>query len=156
MNNGLIFEKKCKKFLKKNILFKNKNLYKIINKIFINASKHSLYKIVNNFNKKMPKKLIPDDCFINLRQKQIFILEMKYQEKEGSTDEKIQTGPYKLWYYKKLFPSYKIYFSYVFNDWYKQKKYQPEISYLLSHNIQVFYISSKNYEAELKKWLSIK
>ncbi len=64
------------------------------------------------------KDLAPDLFIFDLKNKNIHILEMKYQKSSGSVDEKIQTGPFKKLMWSKLFKSYgfNITFSYFLSS----------------------------------------
>jgi len=63
-------------------------------------------------------KLLPDDAFINIRNKTVYIVEKKFQSVSGSVDEKLQTCLYKKRQYYKLVSQmgYRISYTYVLND----------------------------------------
>ena len=106
--NGIMFEKKniigCRDLLRK--------------KYIIDASKGKLKKYCdsNGISDKGFDKAhgcqIPDECFINEKSKTIFILEKKSQHVKGSTCEKLQTGPFKEWFFKNKFPNHNTKYIY--------------------------------------------
>ena len=76
--------------------------------------------------------LLPDDAFININNKTVYIIEKKFQSVAGSVDEKLQTCLYKKIQYKKLVSQmeYDIEYIYVLSDWFKQDKYHDVLSYI--------------------------
>jgi len=50
----------------------------------------------------------PDECYIDEENKNIFIIEKKFQQCNGSVCEKIQTPDFKIWQYKRTFPEFNI------------------------------------------------
>jgi len=72
----------------------------------------------------------------------------------GSIDEKIQTAPFKKWFYKEQYPTYTINYIYALSDWFKQKKYLPEMQYLSENNIHVLFGNDPNYVNNLLNLLS--
>ena len=75
----------------------------------------------NHFNNKCEKKLKPDECIIDNDKNILYIIEKKFQQCNGSVDEKIQTALFKKWFYKEQYPKYDIEYIYVLSDWFKQK-----------------------------------
>lgn len=76
--------------------------------------------------------LLPDDAFINIRNRTVYIIEKKFQSVAGSVDEKLQTCLYKKKQYEKLVSQmeYDIKYIYVLNDWFRQDKYCDVLSYI--------------------------
>ena len=81
----------------------------------------------------------------------LYIIEKKYQETEGSVDEKLQTFHFKIWFYEKVTKNLNIEidFAYLLSDWFFEKKYskgwregtlkyQEILDYLDLNNINVF------------------
>lgn len=86
------------------------------------------------------KDLQPDASYINEETKTIYILEYKNQITPGSTDEKIQTGPFKLKKYAKRYPDYTFYFAYVLSEWwFNRKDYKDDIEILKESDIEIFW-----------------
>ncbi len=113
-------------------------------------SKHSFIKYLeeNDVNLKVNSDtLLPDDAFINIRNKTIYIIEKKFQNVAGSVDEKLQTCLYKKLQYKKLVSQigYEIEYVYVLNDWFKQTKYRDVLSY-------IEYVGCSYFFDELPLW----
>lgn len=106
----------------------------------------------SHFKKKKPStdeftKINPDNAFYNSKTNSLKCIEVKHQTEEGSADEKIQTGIYKVWWLKRLFDKYgktlsNINYTYVLADKFKEKKYEP---------IYEFYNYFKTKYEELKE-----
>lgn len=99
-------------------------------------SKHELYRFLNDsgikYEKLISKKLLPDIALLAYKTKTFFVFEVKYQEVQGSTDEKLQTCHFKIRQYKKLLEplGYKVRYVYVLNDWFKDKRYKDVLDYI--------------------------
>lgn len=89
-----------------------------------------------HFNIPKPSKnefndLNPDNVFYNSITNSLECIEVKNQNDTGSTDEKIQTGIYKVWWLLRLFRVYRkkelssIKYTYMLADKFKDKKYAP-------------------------------
>ncbi len=76
--------------------------------------------------------LLPDDAFINLTNKTVYIIEKKFQHGSGSVDEKLQTCLYKKRQYYKLVSQigFDIAYTYVLNDWFDQNKYRDVFEFI--------------------------
>ena len=91
------------------------------------------------------RNLQPDAAYINEETKTIFIFEYKNQTVQGSTDEKIQTGPVKLKKYEKRYPGYTFYFAYILSEWwYNRECYRDDIEILKECDIEIFWGNTKN------------
>ena len=66
----------------------------------------------------------------------LFIIEVKYQQVEGSVDEKLQTCDFKRKQYLKLVVGLglKVEYVYVLNDWFKDPRYKDVLNYINSVN----------------------
>ena len=102
-------------------------------------SKHNLYKFLGDkgisYEKILSKKLLPDIAVLVYSSKTFFIFEVKYQEVQGSTDEKLQTCHFKISQYRKLLQEtlgYKVKYVYVLKDWFKDKRYNDVLDYIKS------------------------
>jgi len=82
------------------------------------------------------KKLLPDDALLVIIRETLFIIEVKYQQVEGSVDEKLQTCDFKRKQYQKLVKALnlKVEYVYVLNDWFKHPKYKDVLDYIESVN----------------------
>lgn len=81
----------------------------------------------------------PDIAIYNPNSNKIIVIEQKYQERDGSVDEKIQNSPYKKHHYQRALSTTDTEFelAYILNDWFKQKKYKDVIQYMLDSGIKV-------------------
>ena len=123
---GLLYEKLTNLIDKLSIINAIKSNTKTFNIIKFNNSNNSFIQLhkANLFNyMKMNNKLNinikqahgckqPDECYIDETNKNIFIIEKKFQQRPGSVCEKIQTGPFKIWQYSRQFPDYNIKYLY--------------------------------------------
>ena len=84
----------------------------------------------------LSKKLLPDDALLVIVRETLFIIEVKYQQVEGSVDEKLQTCDFKRKQYLKLVTplGLKVEYVYVLNDWFKVPKYKDVLDYIQSVN----------------------
>lgn len=107
--------------------------------------KHQLYKFLDSrgidWTKHLSKKLLPDDAIYVIKENTLFIIEVKYQQVEGSVDEKLQTCDFKLKQYKKLFSelNYEVKYIYVLSDWFKHEKYKDVLDYIISVNCKYYF-----------------
>ena len=116
---------------------------------FIKVSKSALHKYMEKIGEKnMTLKLaagckLPDEAYIDLEEKNIFIIEKKFQQTSGSVDEKLQTGCFKQLHYKELFPNFKIHYMYCLSDWFQRDEYKSVLNYLKDGGIHVFWGNSE-------------
>ena len=80
----------------------------------------------------LSKRLLPDNALINFTNKTLYIIEVKFQGKAGSTDEKLQTCDYKKKKYIKLFGKHvnKVEFIYILNEWFEKPEYGDTLGYV--------------------------
>lgn len=128
------------------IIDENCYVYKGKQQIGISAPKHKLYKIILepkgvDYKKIISKKILPDEAFLNLINNTIYIIEKKFQNGDGSVDEKIQTCDFKKKQYKKLFSpiGIQVEYIYVLNDWFKDLKYKDSLDYIISVGCHYYY-----------------
>ena len=76
--------------------------------------------------------LLPDDAFINIINRTIYIIEKKFQSVSGSVDEKLQTCLYKKRQYTKLARQmrYKLEYTYVLSGWFAKPKYADVLEFI--------------------------
>ena len=107
--------------------------------------KYDLYKFLQSrgidWRKILSRRILPDDAIYVIRENTVFILEIKYQEVDGSVDEKLQTCGFKLRQYKKIFAplNYEVEFIYILNDWFKDIKYKDTLDYILEMNCKYYF-----------------
>lgn len=95
----------------------------------------------------------PDECYIDIVNKFVFIIEKKFQKVSGSVCEKIQTPDFKTWQYSRLIPNYKIIYIYSLSDWFKTNC-KSEIEYLDYKNIKYFWASVSDYKDNIIKYIT--
>ena len=105
----------------------------------INLSKHALYRFLKERGIKwetiLSRRLLPDEAYWDEETKTLSIFEKKYQETEGSADEKPQTCGFKILQFKKIgmaLNAETVTYTYIFNDWFKQEKYKDMLDYIES------------------------
>ena len=139
---GLHFEGKVDflTFIKsqKNYSVKKNTIFYDGKKVALSFKKYGLYKYLDengiDYKKFISKRLLPDDAIFVIVNNTIFILEIKFQEVAGSTDEKLQTCDFKIKQYKKLLSQLNIEVQYVYilNDWFKKSEYKDVLDYIIS------------------------
>ena len=99
--------------------------------------KHAFYRdFVERFGfdwkKRISKKYLPDAVIINDKRKIVFVIEKKYQERSGSTDEKLQTCDFKRKIYQTLLKGtgYEVEYFYLLNSWFKRPEYEDVKKYI--------------------------
>lgn len=94
-----------------------------------------------DYTKRISKKLLPDEAIFIIKDKTLFIIEIKFQEVAGSVDEKLQTCDFKKKQYEKLLDGtgIKVKYIYVLNDWFKDKSYKDVLNYIKSVNCYYFF-----------------
>ena len=124
--------------------------------VFIQANKGCLFNYMENIIDKNIKHAHgckqPDECYINEKNKTIIIIEKKFQNCNGSVCEKIQSPDFKLWQYKRLFPTYKIKYVYCLSDWFMYNC-SAELEYLNYKNIPVFWGDDEDYKSKLIEFI---
>lgn len=107
-------------------------------KIALSFKKYGFYKYLEekniDYRKFISRKLLPDDAIFVITNNTFFILEIKFQEVAGSTDEKLQTCDFKIKQYIKLLSPLKVKVEYIYilNDWFKQPEYKDVLDYIVS------------------------
>ena len=139
---GLYFENKID-FL---TLIKKQNGYKVKGcdiffndkKVAMSFKKHGLYKFLKsegiNYLDHISKKILPDDAIFVIVNNTMYILEIKFQEVAGSTDEKLQTCDFKIKQYRKLLSklNVEVEYIYILNDWFDTPSYKDVLDYIIS------------------------
>lgn len=83
----------------------------------------------------------PDEAFINFENRVAYIIEKKFQNCNGSVDEKLPSCHFKKYEYQKLFTplDFDVEFVYIFNDWFSQSKYRDTLEYIKHMGCYYFY-----------------
>lgn len=88
-----------------------------------------------------------------------YIFEKKYQESEGSVDEKLQTFEYKLYQYRRVLEKanigYTINFAYILSDKFKTPKYSDNLNYITLKGAKYFFQNDSNFITNLLNYLNI-
>jgi len=139
---GLVFEGKTdlSTFLNKqkgykvtgeSVFYKNK----LVARVF---KKYSFYKFLDaegiDWEILISKRLLPDDSIYVIINNTMFIIECKFQQSEGSVDEKLQTCDFKKKQYQKLLSqlNMEVEYIYLLSDWFKNPKYKDVLDYIIS------------------------
>ena len=94
-----------------------------------------------DYSKIISKRLLPDEAILILKDKPLFIIEIKFQEVAGSVDEKLQTCDFKNKQYKKLLAplGISVKYVYVLSDWFKNPAYKDVLNYVESVGCYYFF-----------------
>ena len=90
----------------------------------------------------------PDECYINIKKKIIYIIEKKFQQTGGSVIEKIQTPEFKIWNYSQMFQNFTIVYVYCLSDYFKENA-KAELEYLKEKKIPVFWGNGETYKNDI-------
>ena len=76
--------------------------------------------------------LLPDDAFINIINKTIYIIEKKFQSVAGSVEEELQSCSYNKRQYTKLALQigYDLEYTYVLSGWFTKTKYADVLEFI--------------------------
>lgn len=148
---GLYFEGKADflTFIKKQPDYnvKGNDIFYKGKKVAMSFKKNGLYKYLEekgiDYKKFISKKLLPDDAVFVIINNTFFILEIKFQEVAGSTDEKLQTCDFKIKQYRKLLSrlNVEVQFIYILNNWFKKPEYKDVLDYIISINGCSYYFN---------------
>ena len=115
-------------------------------KIGLSVQKHDFYRYFLaprgiNFTIYNSKKWLPDECYVNLKNNTVYIIEKKFQNCSGSVDEKLPNCDFKKREYEKLCNpiGFDVEYLYVFNDWFLQGIYRDTLEYIRMVDCQYFY-----------------
>ena len=148
---GLYFEGKVD-FLtfiasQRNYSIKGNTIFYNSKKVALSFKKYGLYKYLEengiNYKEIVSKRLLPDDAIFVIVNNTLFILEIKFQEVAGSTDEKLQTCDFKIKQYRKLLSqlNIEVQYIYILNDWFKKTEYKDVLDYIISINGCSYYFN---------------
>lgn len=85
--------------------------------------------------------LLPDEAFINIMNKTVYIIEKKFQNGSGSVAEKIQTCEYKKIQYFKLVSQigYNVEYLYVLSDFFDEPKFADVFDFIISKGCSYYF-----------------
>ena len=107
----------------------------LVGRIF---KKHELYKFLEelgiDWKKIISRRLLPDDSIYVIVKNTLYVIECKFQEVEGSVDEKLQTCDFKKKQYQRLFSRANIEVEYIYllGEWFGKPKYKDVLDYIIS------------------------
>ena len=110
-----------------------------IKKDGIDLTKYKLYSYLKDndidYRTLISKKLLPDEAYFDKENKILYVYEKKFQQTAGSADEKPQTCGFKIHQFRKIgkaIGAEKVYYTYIFNDWFKKPEYKDMLEYIKS------------------------
>ena len=95
----------------------------------------------------LTKALEPDECWIDKESSTMTIFEKKFQDTNGSVDEKIQTCEFKWRQYKKIATELgieNVYYVFILGDFFKNPYYKDALDYVRSIPCCDYYFASDN------------
>lgn len=108
-----------------------------VHKDGINLTKNALYSYLKKqgikWEELLSRKLLPDEAYFDGHT--LWIYEKKYQQTEGSADEKPQTCAFKIWEYRKIgaaMGAKDVRYTYIFSEWFRKDKYRDMLEYIKS------------------------
>lgn len=122
----------------KNYSIKGNTIFYNNEKVALSFKKYGLYKYLEengvDYKKFISKRLLPDDAVFVIANNTMHIIEIKFQEVAGSTDEKLQTCDFKIKQYRKLLSrlNIEVKYIYILNDWFKKSEYKDVLDYIIS------------------------
>lgn len=117
--------------------------------------KHTFYGFLKeegvDWREYISKQLLPDDALLVIVRETLFIIEVKFQQGEGSVDEKLQTCDFKRKQYLKLVTPLRLRVEYVYvlAAWFRDDKYKDVLAYIQSVNCNYY------FETPPLKWLGL-
>lgn len=97
---------------------------------------HKLYRFLDDsevdWQNIISKKLLPDEAVLSYSAKRLTVVEKKWQQTQGSVDEKLQTCGFKLRQYNRLFSpiGVEVKFVYLLSDWFTHPSYADVLEYI--------------------------
>lgn len=87
------------------------------------------------------KKILPDDCILNILNNTLYVIEKKFQSGSGSVDEKLQTCDFKKKQYEKLMKplGINVKYCYLLSEWFKRSEYDDVKEYITNCKCNYFF-----------------
>jgi hypothetical protein len=139
METGLKFEKEtslAKALEESGFRISQNEIYKGQTLSGLLLGQHRLYKFLDaekvEWEKILSKKLLPDEAVLSKKGNSLTVVEKKWQETEGSVDEKLQTCGFKIRQYTRLLEplGVKVKYVYLLNDWFSNPRYADVLDYI--------------------------
>lgn len=111
----------------------------------INKSKFSTIFLRNhdiNYLQYNSKRWDPDEAFVNLENRTVYIIEKKFQQTSGSVDEKLSTFPFKKREYENLLAPIDFDVVYIYllsSNWFDNAKYKDYFDYMEEQNCPYYF-----------------
>lgn len=111
----------------------------------VNKSKFSTVFLKNhhiNYLQYNSKRWDPDEAFVNLENRTVYIIEKKFQQSSGSVDEKLSTFPFKKREYEKLLAPIGFDVVYIYllsSNWFNNARYKDYFDYMEEQNCPYFF-----------------
>ena len=111
----------------------------------VNKSKFSTVFLRNyniNYLQYNSKRWDPDEAFVNLENRTVYIIEKKFQQTNGSVDEKLSTFLFKKREYEKLLTPIGFHVVYIYllsSNWFNNKKYKDYFDYMEEQSCPYFF-----------------
>ena len=143
--NGLKFERETdlnKALVENGFTISKTQVYHNGELFGFSVPKHALYRFLGEQSKKvLSKQLLPDEALIVPSLNTAFIIEKKFQVRDGSVDEKLQTCDFKKRQYERLMPEMAVKYIYVLSDFFKHPKYADVLDYIASVGCSYYFNS---------------
>ena len=97
---------------------------------------HKLYRFLDDsevdWKNIVSKKLLPDEAVLSFSAQRLTVVEKKWQQTQGSVDEKLQTCGFKLRQYNRLLSpiGVEVKFVYLLSDWFTHPSYADVLEYI--------------------------
>jgi len=107
--------------------------------------KYDFYKFLSfngiNWETIISKRILPDDSIYVIVNNTLFIIECKFQQVEGSVDEKLQTCDFKKKQYKKLVSrlNMDVEYIYLLSNWFRKPAYKDVLDYIINVNCYYYF-----------------
>lgn len=94
-----------------------------------------------NWKDIISSKLLPDNSIFVIVKNNVYIIECKFQQGQGSVDEKLQTCDFKKKQYKKLLSraNINVEYMYLLSDWFRKDKYKDALDYVISVGCKFYF-----------------
>ena len=121
----------------------------VISEEGIDVSKRKLYRYIEEQGKywrdAISRKLEPDKAFIT-PDKLLKVYEIKFQQTDGSVDEKITTCAFKLKEFKRIARLLELKdatYTYILSDWFRQPKYKDALDFIKESGCDYYFESDR-------------
>ena len=92
-------------------------------------------------------RIYPDEAILDHATNTVYFFEKKWQQSEGSVDEKLRTVAYRNEYYNAILPLIGINFggeSFVLSEWFRRPKYRSPLDFARRNGCCIFFPESED------------